>query len=87
MFSLIAAVDAVGGVGRDQTLPWRLRTDMTFFREVTTGQPLTLPEPLANTSFLEAMSKRYPTTDLAHHAVIMGRKHGTLFLGLTVLCP
>ena len=29
-------MDSKGGVGRDQTLPWKLRQDMAFFRAVTT---------------------------------------------------
>ena len=33
----IVAVDLRGAIGCDNTLPWRLRTDMMFFREQTIG--------------------------------------------------
>lgn len=36
-FTLIAAVDDAGGIGRGGGLPWRLRADMEFFRRTTTG--------------------------------------------------
>lgn len=36
-FTVIAAVDEEGGIGRDGRLPWRLRGDMEFFRVTTTG--------------------------------------------------
>lgn len=35
--SLIAAVAANGVIGRDNKLPWRLRDDMQFFVQKTTG--------------------------------------------------
>lgn len=34
-FTVIAAVDNDWGIGRDGTLPWRLRGDMDYFRETT----------------------------------------------------
>ena len=36
-FTLIAAVDDAGGIGRGGELPWRLKADMEFFRRTTTG--------------------------------------------------
>lgn len=36
-FTVIAAADDAGGIGRDGGLPWRLKADMEFFRRVTTG--------------------------------------------------
>ncbi|MDA1259384.1 MAG: dihydrofolate reductase [Planctomycetota bacterium] len=36
-FTVIAAVDEEGGIGRGGGLPWRLKADMEFFRRVTTG--------------------------------------------------
>lgn len=66
-FSLIAALDAAGGVGRDQTLPWKLRADMAFFRDVTTNG---LPSPLAPLPEGEGKSgiQRATHLDLSHHA-------------------
>jgi dihydrofolate reductase len=43
-FSLIAALDRENGVGRHQTLPWKLRADMAFFRDITVNG---LSSPLA----------------------------------------
>lgn len=36
-FTVIAAVDDAGGIGRNGGLPWRLKADMEYFRRVTTG--------------------------------------------------
>jgi len=36
-FTVIAAVDDAGGIGRGGALPWRLKADMEFFRRTTTG--------------------------------------------------
>lgn len=36
--SLIVAVDAQGGIGRDNDLMWHLPEDMKFFKEKTSGQ-------------------------------------------------
>lgn len=35
MFSLIAAVDSKLGIGKENKLPWRLKTDMNFFKDIT----------------------------------------------------
>ncbi len=36
-FTVIAAVDDAGGIGRAGGLPWRLKADMERFRRITTG--------------------------------------------------
>ncbi len=36
-FTVIAAADDAGGIGRAGGLPWRLKADMEFFRRLTTG--------------------------------------------------
>lgn len=36
-FTIIAAVDAQGGIGKQGKLPWRLRGDMDYFRTQTVG--------------------------------------------------
>jgi dihydrofolate reductase len=35
-FSVVVAADRKGGIGRNGKLPWRLKGDMRFFRELTT---------------------------------------------------
>ena len=33
----IVAMDSGGGIGKDGKLPWKLREEMDFFKEMTTG--------------------------------------------------
>lgn len=37
MIILIAAIDAKGAIGRDNKLPWQLKTDLKIFKETTVG--------------------------------------------------
>ncbi len=39
---LVAAVAENGVIGRDNGLPWRLKSDMQYFRSVTMGKPLVM---------------------------------------------
>ncbi|HEX3504112.1 MAG TPA: dihydrofolate reductase [Xanthobacteraceae bacterium] len=39
---LLAAVSANGVIGRDNALPWRLKSDMQYFRAVTMGKPVVM---------------------------------------------
>ncbi len=39
---LVAAVAENGVIGRDNALPWRLKSDMQHFRAVTTGKPVVM---------------------------------------------
>jgi dihydrofolate reductase len=41
-FVLIAAVARNGVIGRNNALPWRLKGDMRFFRETTTGHTVVM---------------------------------------------
>lgn len=40
MITIVAAVAENGVIGRDNDLPWRLRTDLRRFRAVTMGKPM-----------------------------------------------
>ena len=46
-FSLVVAADRKLGIGRGGSIPWKLKGDMKFFREITT-----CPDP-------EAVHARY----------------------------
>jgi dihydrofolate reductase len=37
-FSVIVAADQLGGIGRNGDLPWHLPGDLSYFRQLTTGQ-------------------------------------------------
>ncbi len=39
---LVAAVAENGVIGRDGTLPWRLKSDMQHFRRLTVGRPVVM---------------------------------------------
>jgi dihydrofolate reductase len=39
---LLAAIAENGVIGRDNTLPWRLKSDMAHFRALTIGKPVIL---------------------------------------------
>jgi dihydrofolate reductase len=53
---LIAAIADNGVIGRDNTIPWRIKADMQRFRALTIGKPVimgrknfqSLPKPLVN---------------------------------------
>ncbi|NHZ94683.1 dihydrofolate reductase [Massilia sp. CCM 8734] len=38
--TLIVAMDAMRGIGIDNTLPWRLPEDLAHFKRLTTGHPI-----------------------------------------------
>jgi dihydrofolate reductase len=39
---LVAAIAENGVIGRNNALPWRLKSDMTHFRALTTGKPVVM---------------------------------------------
>ena len=41
-FTIIVATDAQGGIGINNTLPWRLPEDLAFFKKTTTGHPIVM---------------------------------------------
>lgn len=40
--SLVVAVAENGVIGRNNTLPWRIKSDLQYFRSVTTGRPVVM---------------------------------------------
>ncbi|KAJ3126529.1 dihydrofolate reductase [Nowakowskiella sp. JEL0407] len=67
-FSLIVAINNLGGIGRDGVLPWRIPADLKFFANVTTNFGLTIPFPNS------AVSNPSAVLSERKNAVIMGRK-------------
>jgi dihydrofolate reductase len=41
-FTIIVATDAKGGIGINNTLPWRLPEDLAFFKKITSGHPIVM---------------------------------------------
>ncbi|HKY88240.1 MAG TPA: dihydrofolate reductase [Pseudorhodoplanes sp.] len=39
---IVAAIGENGVIGRDNTLPWRLKSDLQYFRAVTMGKPVVM---------------------------------------------
>ena len=39
---LVAAVGENGVIGRDNQLPWRLKSDLQYFKAVTMGKPIVM---------------------------------------------
>lgn len=39
---LVVAVAENGVIGRDNTMPWRIKSDLQYFRSVTTGRPVVM---------------------------------------------
>lgn len=79
-FTVIAAVDDAGGIGRGGGLPWRLRADLEFFRRVTTG-----PGGGANAVILgrrtwESLPPRFRPLPERRN-VVLTRRPGTGFAG------
>jgi dihydrofolate reductase len=56
--SLIAAVANNGVIGRDNALPWRIRDDMRFFKEKTSGHVV-----ITGRKNYEAMGRPLPNRD------------------------
>ncbi|GLQ54565.1 dihydrofolate reductase [Devosia nitrariae] len=40
--AMIAAVAENGVIGRDQTIPWRIPSDMAYFKRTTMGKPIVM---------------------------------------------
>lgn len=39
---LVAAVAENGVIGRDNTLPWRIKSDLQYFKSITMGRPIVM---------------------------------------------
>ena len=39
---LVAAIGENGVIGRDNAMPWRLKTDLQYFKAVTMGKPVVM---------------------------------------------
>jgi dihydrofolate reductase len=46
--SMILATDIAGCIGKDNQIPWKLKDDMKFFRETTTGFPVIMGRKTAD---------------------------------------
>jgi len=40
MISIIAAMDANSGIGKDNSIPWHITSDFKHFKEITIGHPI-----------------------------------------------
>ena len=55
---LIAAVAENGAIGRDNALPWRLKSDLAHFRAVTMGKPVVMGRKTWLSLFVKPLPRR-----------------------------
>ena len=65
----IVAIDLAGAIGCDNTLPWRLRTDMAFFRAQTLGNSVIMGRKTFDSLGSNPLPKRNNIV-LSHNAVL-----------------
>ena len=65
----IVAIDLRGAIGCDNALPWRLRTDMAFFREQTTSNTVIMGRKTYDSLGGKPLPKRNNIV-LSHNAVL-----------------
>lgn len=65
----IVAIDLRGAIGCDNTLPWRLRSDMAFFREQTIGNSVIMGRKTYNSLGSKPLPRRNNIV-LSHNTVL-----------------
>lgn len=65
----IVAIDLRGAIGCDNTLPWRLKSDMAFFRESTTGNTVIMGRKTYNSLGSKPLPRRNNIV-LSHNNVL-----------------
>jgi len=65
----IVAIDLRGAIGCDNTLPWRLRSDMAFFREQTVGNSVIMGRKTYNSLGSKPLPRRNNIV-LSHNTVL-----------------
>lgn len=65
----IVAIDLRGAIGCDNTLPWRLKNDMAFFREKTTGNTVVMGRKTYNSIGSRPLPRRNNIV-LSHNSVL-----------------
>lgn len=76
MISLIVAMDEAGLIGRDNDLPWRLPSDLAFFKRTTMGKPV-----LMGRKTYESIGRPLP----GRENIVITRQAGYEAPGCTVL--
>ncbi len=76
MMSLIVAMDDAGLIGRDNDLPWRLPSDLAFFKRTTMGKPI-----IMGRKTYESIGKPLP----GRENVVITRQAGYSVTGCTVV--
>jgi dihydrofolate reductase len=74
-FHVIVAMDLNKGIGKNNSIPWRIKEDMTYFKNMTTCPVLEeIWDIYKNQRMIEAGDVLIKKSDIEMNAVIMGRK-------------
>lgn len=77
MFSIVVATDVNLGIGKNNTLPWRLKKDMAYFKDLTiewNSESVMEKYGISKSPYSPTFDNSIPDGVMPENNVIMGRK-------------